>query len=458
VKQDSNGRFSQRAVLIHFFYDIAFLFAILVSLPYIIYRLFTSRRFRAGLIQRLGFVPKRERLEEPAIWVHGVSAGEVKTIQPILERIEQSYPDLEWAISTTTLAGYQMAKKLFGKRFIFYFPLDIGFIVKKVIQRINPRFIILMELEIWPNLLYEADRWGAPVCVINGRISDKSYRGYKRIKKLLPEMDRITLFSVQNIEYRDRLLALDIDPSTIVVTGNIKYDGIDTSEVINSEKVRSYFKLSPCSKILVAGSTHGGEDEILLNIYVSLKREHPDLSLILVPRHIERVDDIEKVCIRAGQTPVRRTSIDGRKGTLGSDEVLILDTIGELDNIYAAADIVFVGGSLVPVGGHNMMEPAGKGKPVLYGPHVFNFTEDVALLEKMKAAVKVEDAEELRVWIDKLLKDKIEAERLGDAARMAVSKAKGATERNFEMINRIFMKAGGNKEPIVSDIHKQGNM
>ncbi|MHC4942952.1 MAG: 3-deoxy-D-manno-octulosonic acid transferase [Planctomycetota bacterium] len=433
------GKFGTKVLLLHLFYDLAFILAILIFLPYILYRLFTSKRFRAGLVQRIGFVPKRKG-KAKSLWIHGVSAGEIKTIVPLLERIEQAYPDVESVISTTTLAGYQMAQKIFNGRFVFYFPLDIGFIVQNVMRRIDPGFIILMELEIWPNFLYKADQWGAPVIIVNGRISDKSFRGYKKLKKLLPEMNRIQLFSVQNKEYEERLINLDVPPDKVVITGNIKYDGIDTSERMDREPVRKELRLSESSRVLVAGSTHDGEDTILLDLLRALQEEHPGLRLILAPRHIERVDDIEKECVRRRFKPIRRTVRGNQVGELAGHEILILDTIGELDRIYSSADLVFVGGSLVPVGGHNMMEPAGKGKPVLFGPHIFNFTEDVALLERNEAALMVQDGAELKACIDRLLKDASEAERLGRQARETIARAKGATERNFELIDSIFLK------------------
>jgi 3-deoxy-D-manno-octulosonic-acid transferase len=433
------GKFGTKVLLLHLFYDLAFLLAIAIFLPYILYRLFTSKRFRAGLVQRIGFVPKRKG-KSKALWIHGVSAGEIKTIVPLLERIEQTYPDVECVLSTTTLAGYQMAQKIFTGRFVFYFPLDIGFIVQNVMRRIDPGFIILMELEIWPNFLYKADQWGAPVVIVNGRISDKSFRGYKKLKKLLPEMDRISLFSVQNKEYEERLINLDVPSEKVVITGNIKYDGIDTSEQTDRGPVLRELRIPEASRVLVAGSTHDGEDAILLDILRTLQPEHPDLRLILAPRHIERVDDIEKECVRRHFKPIRRTMRGNHGGELVFDEVLILDTIGELDQVYSAADLVFVGGSLVPVGGHNMMEPAGKGKPVLFGPHIFNFTEDVALLERNHAVLKVQDGAELRNCIARLLTEADEAEQLGRRARETVARAKGATERNFELIDRIFLK------------------
>ncbi|MBU0754669.1 MAG: 3-deoxy-D-manno-octulosonic acid transferase [Planctomycetes bacterium] len=437
-------RFDGKVVFLHLLYDLAFLVAITLFLPYIIYRLLTSQRFRAGLGQRIGLVPRRKGCRK-AIWIHGVSAGEIKTIAPLLNRIEQAYPEAEWAISTTTLAGYQMARKVFAGRFVFYFPLDIGFIVQNVIRRIDPGFIILMELEIWPNFLYKADQWGSPVMIVNGRISDKSFRGYRRLKKLLPEMDRIQLFSVQNREYQDRLLGLDVPPDKVVVTGNIKYDGIDTAESSERRPVLNELRMAESSRVLVAGSTHSGEDEILLDIFLALKDRHPDLRLILAPRHIERVEDIEKACQRRGMNPIRRTERTAHARLLTQGEVLILDTIGELDRIYSAADLVFVGGSLVPVGGHNMMEPAGKGKPVLFGPYVFNFSEDVALLLRQGAAIQVADDGDLQDWINRLLQEEETAKRVGCEARQAVFQAKGATERNFELIDRIYLRQAFHK-------------
>ncbi|MFH1999998.1 MAG: glycosyltransferase N-terminal domain-containing protein, partial [Planctomycetota bacterium] len=351
------GKTGGKAILLHMLYDFLFITALLVASPYFLYRICMSRRFRAGLIQRLGFVPRR-RNKGRAIWLHGVSAGEIKTIAPLLNRIEQASPETECIISTTTLAGFQMAQKLYKGRFIFYYPLDISFIVQNVIRRVNPGFIILMELEIWPNLLYKADQWGAKVIIVNGRITERSYRRYSKGKRLLPELDRIMVYSVQNIEYRDRLLGLDVDPDKIVVTGNIKYDGIGTSGEPDCDAMNKELKLSKVHRVLVAGSTHSGEEEILLDIFGKLGKEHPDLRLIVAPRHIERVDEIEKACIRRDLVPLRRTLIEYKTGMIEPDEVLILDTIGELDKIYALADIVFVGGSLVPVGGHNLMEPA----------------------------------------------------------------------------------------------------
>lgn len=420
-------------------YDVLFITALAVASPYLLYRICTSRRFRAGLIQRLGFVPKRKGRGR-TIWLHGVSAGEIKTIAPLLDRIEQTYPGHECIISTTTLAGFQMAQKLYQGRFIFYYPLDIGFIVQNVIRRVNPGFIILMELEIWPNLLYKAEQWGAQVIIVNGRITERSYRRYLKGKRLLPELDRIKVFSVQNHEYQNRLLGLDVDPSKIVVTGNIKYDVIDTSQETDCDSMLMELRLTRMNRVLVAGSTHGGEEEILFDIFRTLRAEHDDLRLIVAPRHIERVDDIEKACSRRGLVPVRRTSIETKSGMLRADEVLILDTIGELDRLYALANLVFVGGSLVPVGGHNIMEPAGKGKPVILGPETFNFAEDVALLERSQAVVRVQNAVELEKWMRQLLENPDEAIRIGEAAREAVAQAKGATERNFDLIDSIYLK------------------
>jgi 3-deoxy-D-manno-octulosonic-acid transferase len=428
----------KRSFLIHLFYDFTFVLVILVALPYLLVRLAVSPRFRAGIPQRLGFIPL-----PPAggrmLWIHGVSVGEVKTIQPLLKRLEEEFGPLPCAISTTTPAGYQIAHKIFPDKYTFYFPLDISFIVRRVVRRVRPALVILMELEIWPNLLYEANKAGADVIIVNGRISEKSFRGYRRIKSLLPELNRIVLFSVQNEEYRRRLLDLDVAPEKIVVSGNIKYDGISTAEADDSDAVRRELHLEPEARIVVAGSTHHGEDELLLDAYNEVRENHPALRLVLAPRHLERVAEIERACHRAGLEPLRRTRLVPAAPQIGGGEVLILDTIGELEGVYAAADIVFVGGSLVDVGGHNMLEPAGKGKAVVYGPHVYNFTDEAALLERHGAAVKVAGSKELVETLHRYLDHPDEALKLGRKALEAVSAAKGAAEANVRLIRDHFL-------------------
>lgn len=428
------------SILIHLLYDCAFILLIIIALPYLLIRLAVTRRFRAGIMQRLGFVPHAPG-SRPMLWIHGVSVGEVKTVQPLLMELESEFGPLPCVISTTTQAGHQIARTIFPDRFTFYFPVDISFIVRRVIHRIRPAFIILMELEIWPNLLYEANKYGAEIVIVNGRISEKSFRGYRRFKSILPELNRISLYSVQNEEYRDRLLGLDINERTVVVSGNIKYDGIDTSEAANTVGVRRELHFGPEAQILVAGSTHHGEDEILAGLYCELVRRHPDLRLILAPRHLERSPDIEKVCQRFGLRPRRRTALAPGDGEIGCGEILILDTIGELEGVYAAADLVFVGGSLADIGGHNMLEPAGKGKAVIYGPHVYNFTDEAALLEGRKAAVRVADREELVAVVERLLGDEEEARELGRRAREAVAAATGAAKANVALIRDRFTRA-----------------
>jgi 3-deoxy-D-manno-octulosonic-acid transferase len=295
-----------------------------------------------------------------------------------------------------------------------------------------------MELEIWPNLLYEANKAGTEIIIVNGRISEKSFRGYRRFKRLLPELNRITLFSVQNEEYRRRLLDLDVPEEKVVVSGNIKYDGIDTSEPVDAAAVRGQLCLGSDARVLVAGSTHHGEDEMLLEVYAQVRVAHPALRLVLAPRHLERLAEIERACHRSGLTPRRRTRLGSESREIGCDEVLILDTIGELERVYAAAEMVFVGGSLVDVGGHNMLEPAGKGKAVIYGPQVYNFTEEAALLEGRGAALRVEGTAGLAAAVQRLLDNPEEARELGRQALEAVSAAKGAAEANLTLIREHF--------------------
>jgi len=443
MQQDGKVFPRLRSFFIHQLYDLTILLTILVALPYLLVKIAASRKFRSGLLQRMGFIPGRSSSER-MLWIHGVSVGEVKTIQPLLRRLEVEFGPLACAISSTTPAGYQIARQIFPERYVFYFPLDISFIVRRVIRRIRPGLIILMELEIWPNLLYEASRHDAEVIIVNGRISHRSFRGYRFMRSVLPELDRISLFSVQNEEYRRRLLDLDVAEDRVVISGNIKFDGIDTaedrggSEEDEDHRMRRELCFGAKARILVAGSTHHGEDDLLLQAYPVLARQHPTFRLILAPRHLERVAEIEKACLKNGLRPCRRTHLNSRRDAIGGGEVLILDTIGELERVYSLADVVFVGGSLVEVGGHNMLEPAGKGKAVVYGPHVFNFAEEASLLEGCGAAVRVPDVEALTSTVHGFLEDANAATRLGQRAQKAVAAAKGAAKLNVDLIRRHF--------------------
>src|SRR5262245_18619094 len=426
------GRRPWRAAIAHVLYDLAYVVALLITFPYLAVQLAISRRYRAGLMQRLSFLPQRAR--RPCIWVHGVSVGEVRTARPLVERLEVLYPDLEVIISSTTMAGHKVARGTFPEHYVFYFPLDFGPVVRRVMRKLRPSVIVLMELEIWPNLLYVARKRRAPVLVMNGRLSERSFRGYRRLQWFLPELDLVDFYAVQNETYAQRLRDLGVPTSRAQVTGNLKYEALPgDGELLQAGKLRATLAIRPTARVLLGGSTHPPEEEILLRVFFRLRWTFDDLRLILVPRHIERVPEIERAAHRLGLDSARVTDVrTGRREA--SERVYILDAVGELTSFYAATDVVFVGGSLVGHGGHNMREPASLGKPVLFGPHVQNFHEDVTLLLQSGAALQVKSEAELEREIARLLTDRVAADELGARAKCTVRAVRGACEKNLKVI------------------------
>ncbi|NUN53900.1 MAG: 3-deoxy-D-manno-octulosonic acid transferase, partial [Planctomycetaceae bacterium] len=361
----------------------------------VLFKMLTSRRWRAGLRERLGGVAPREGTR-PCLWIHGVSVGEVLAARTLVARIREEMPGWEIVLSTTTRTGNEVARRTFPGTRVFYYPLDFSFSTERVLGRIRPDGVVLLELEIWPNFLLSTSRRGIPVFLVNGRITERSLRGYRVLQKFIPEpMDRIHLYCVQTPSYRDRFLAVGVPPERVFVTGTMKFDTVETEGV---EGLRGRFAAAlgflPGDWVLVAGSTHDGEEEAVLAAYLAVLGRDPRARLVLAPRHPERVAAVEAAVRQAGLVPVRRTLLPDAAGDGGT--VVILDTMGELGPLYAVADCVFVGGSLVPHGGQNMMEPAGKARPVLTGPHTWNFEEVVEVLAASGGLEVVADAGALR--------------------------------------------------------------
>jgi len=434
-----NGREDLKASLLHLFYNGFYLAALLVGLPYVVFKMLTQARFRAGLDQRLGRIRKRGG-DARCLWVHGVSVGELLAATRFVERFRRRHRDWEVVISTTTRAGYTVARRHYADLFVFYFPFDLSPVVSRVFQRIRPDLVILIELEIWPNFLLISRRFGVPVALLNGRISDRSFRGYRIWRPFLAEPIRqISLFCVQNKKYAARLCALGVPRRDVFVTGTMKYDTIVT-EGAESLRLRMIeeLRIAPESIVIIGGSTHPPEERFLLTAYRELAENHPNLVLILVPRRPERLDEVEGEIRSAGLRCVRKSGIPDRSTSLARNEVILVDTMGELSRIYGAADLVFVGGSLVPHGGQNMMEPAGLGKAVLFGPDVRNFQDSVDLLLDEEAAVMVNDPENLARAVRALLEDRSRMAAMGRRAHSLVRANQGASERSVEILRQRF--------------------
>jgi 3-deoxy-D-manno-octulosonic-acid transferase len=373
--------------------------------------------------------------------VHGVSVGEVLAARGLVAAMEEAMPGWDVVLSTTTRSGQEVARRNFPGFHLFYYPIDFSFVTRRVLDRIRPDVVVLLELEIWPNFLLSTSRRGIPVFLVNGRITERSVRGYRWLQKAIPEpLDRIRLYAVQTAAYRDRFLALGVPPGRVFVTGNMKFDTVVTEGVeALRASVAASLGLRGDEWILIAGSTHDGEEGAVLGAFRAVAEGDPRARLVLVPRHVERVAAVEEAVRAAGFRPVRRTRLAAAEGSAGTGgggpaPVLVVDTMGELGSLYAVADAVFVGGSLVPRGGQNVLEPAGFGKPVVIGPHRWNFAEAVEELAAAGGLEVVPDAAGLREAILRLHADRGAAARRGEAARGAVLRGKGATRRTLDLL------------------------
>jgi len=413
-------------------YDLIFLIVTIVYLPIYLFR----RKFHHGFLARLGILPKGLSLDRP-IWIHAVSVGEVLAIRRLLDELRKIYPDKKFVISTVTATGNKIAQGIAkGSDFLTYLPLDFSFIISAVLDRINPSIFIIAETEIWPNLITHLYRRKIPVITVNGRISDNSFKGYLSIRVFIkPILNKVSLFCVQSSSDQERLKALGVPEAKVSVTGNMKFDNTDYTDSkkdYTDYKKKLYLELQ--DKLLVAASTHPQEEEIILGAYKKLLSEFGQIKLLIAPRHPERSNAIAKIVSRFGFQPVFVSSLPTESIPRG---VFILDSLGQLLPFYSIADIVFVGGSLVKKGGHNILEPAFQGKPILFGPYMFNFRDIVDLFLTNKAAILVNNQEELAINIADLLNNPPKAIALGKRAFNLILENQGATKRNAQYLRKV---------------------
>ncbi len=418
-------------------YHGVFLVAGLVLAPLVIWRSIVDRRYRAALWRRTGRVAPTDP-DRRAVWVHGVSVGEVKGLATLIALIARDRPDLDVVVSATTPTGYELARRLYPDHRVVHYPLDFGLFPGRALDRVRPVCVLLMELEIWPNFLQAAARRGIPVAIVNGRISERSFRGYRMVRPLIPQLDWIELFCVQDGVYRDRLLALGVDPKRIAVTGNVKYDNLCLREpVTEAARLRDWLSADG-RPVLVCGSTHGREDEWLADCAtrVAVRRGAP-IRVVVAPRHPERAGAVADGLRQRGHGFVRWSACGEALPVLDDRDVVVVDTIGQLEAFYGACDVAFVGGSLVPHGGQNMLEPAALGRAVLFGPHTANFRADVELLLGAGAAIQVEGVAALEVALHDLLADPGQRQELGRRAIDLIRRNQGATERTERLVGSL---------------------
>ena len=418
-----------------YLYNFAYLVIIILASPFLIITSIRNGKYRQGWGAKfLGFVP-RCRNDKPCIWLHAVSVGEVNLLQTILTEISLKHPDWECVISTTTLSGMDLAKRKYSQYTVFYCPLDFSWAVANAFRRIKPDMLVLVELEIWPNIIRTAHKRGCPVVIANGRLSEHSFAGYRRIGFLIRQtMKRIAAVAAQNKDYASRFVSLGVDASRVHITGSIKFDGAQTNrENEATQSLMSLSGLDPDVPVILAGSTQIEEETQILQTYTELLPDHQELQLIIVPRHPERFDAVAEMLKNQSISWIRRSEITEPLAS-GMWKILLVDVIGELGAWWGTADIALVGGSFGKRGGQNMIEPAAYGAAVCFGPSTRNFRDVVQQLLDAQAAVVVHDQLELTEFVRKCLQDKPFSEDLGTRAKNLVSEQLGATTQTINIL------------------------
>ena len=409
-------------------------------------------KYRRSLPERLGRVATWTG-PVPPIWLHAVSVGEVMAATPLALELASRRPDLPLLVSTVTDTGRAVAEQRLPARQYVFFPLDFGWAVRPALDRLRPRAVLLTETEIWPNFIRACGMRGIPVVLINGRISPRSFSRYRRVRPLFARvLQGIGLFCMQTSQDAARILELGAPEDRVHVVGNLKFDLAMAGHTGEGLAVRTMLGLPNARPVLVAGSTHRGEEESVLKAFQAARRAAADLVLLLAPRHPERLAEVEGLLAQAGLQWVRRSRLPAppapacatadrsRQAGLPVEElppVILLDTMGELAKLYAAGTIVYVGGSLVPIGGHNVLEAAAYARPVLFGPHMGNFAEMARLFLEQGAGLQVRDATELGEQIVRLFAEPAVARRMGEVGRRIVDTHRGASRRTVDLLETV---------------------
>jgi 3-deoxy-D-manno-octulosonic-acid transferase len=435
-------------------YSLLTLIVFVAVSPYFLYQAVRYKKYVGSLGQRLGYLPITLNVDgDESIWIHAVSVGEALTARALTAELKARYPRLRLYLSTTTIAGQQVAKKNLPQvDGIFYFPFDWAFIVRRTLDIVKPRLFIMMETEIWPNLLRMCQARAIHTIMINGRISSRSYPRYRLIRpffrRVLEDVDR---FCMQSEESARRLIDLGADGSRVTVTGSLKFDSLQVPMPIvhgkPRERVLRFFRVSSSRVVIVAGSTMKSEERAVLRAFARIKTLAPGALLILAPRHPARFGEVERLARDEGFVTARRSDlpIDAEPRA----DVVVLDTLGELAQLYQLATAVFVGGSLADHGGHNILEPAIFGKPIIFGPHMQNFKEIADTFLANAAAIQVHSESGLDEALRTLVTDPVGRARLGAAARALVEANRGAKDKTLEVIADLLppSPAGGVVRP-----------
>jgi 3-deoxy-D-manno-octulosonic-acid transferase len=431
----------------YFVYSLVTLALFVAISPYFVYQAIRHKKYVGSLGQRLGYLPISFNIDgEESIWIHAVSVGEALTARAFIADLRARYPRLRLYLSTTTLAGQQVARQsLQHVDAVFYFPFDWAFIVRRTLDIVKPRVFVMVETEIWPNLLRACAERGVKTVMVNGRISKRSYPRYRLVRPLfrrvLAHVDR---FCMQSEESARRIIDLGADKDKVTVTGSLKFDSLQMPAPVAHGRPRGrvlrFFRVAPTRIVVVAGSTVKGEELAILKAFARLKLTVPSALAVLAPRQPERFAEVERLARDAGFQTVRRSNlpIDAEPRA----DLVVLDTLGELAQIYQIATVTFVGGSLVDHGGHNILEPAVFGKPIVFGPHMQNFQEIADAFLSNGAAIQVRGDRELEDALVSFVTDPVRRARFGAAARALVDANRGAKDKTMAVFAELLPSSG----------------
>jgi 3-deoxy-D-manno-octulosonic-acid transferase len=418
--------------------DFAYLVTCIVGAPWLVYRLCTPGRRDLLLRFGVGLPEAASR----SIWLHGSSAGEVSVLRPLVAVLERDHPGTPLVITAFTATGLATARKLYARHRVVPLPFDFSFLVTRYLRRFDPRLLVVAESEFWPNLIGVASTRGVPIALVNGKMSAKSFRVHLRTHLVPRVLRKLDLLAVQTDEHAERLRGLGVDPPRVHVTGNMKYDLTHVAAgAERASELRHSLGFESSDVVIIGGSLHEREDEALLDAYAAAAETCLEAALIVVPRYPADAPDVMQRAQARGYTCALKTTVDaGAAPAPGRGGVLVVDTVGDLGKLYAIADLAFVGGSLyfrgANKGGHNLMEPAILGVPVLFGPYNFSFKETVDDLLAARAGRLVRDAAELTTAVVALVSDRDGRRDLGQRARQVVLAGQGATERNYALLAR----------------------
>jgi 3-deoxy-D-manno-octulosonic-acid transferase len=412
--------------------------SLMVSLPFWLLQGWRHGKYRAGLGERLGMIPSRLVASSGAtIWIHAVSVGEVLAISGLAEELKKRSPQRRIVVSTTTDTGQRLARSRFGEENVFYFPLDFAFAVRPYLRFLRPKLMVIAETEFWPNFLRLGHDCGASIAVVNARISDRSWPGYRRFRPLLTRvLQNVDLFLAQTDEDASRLQDIGAPAARVQVSGNLKFDVPVPSAPAIVASLRAAFQKANAGPVIVCGSTVDDEEALLLSAFANVLASHPRAVMILAPRHPERFSEVGQLLEKLGIHFWRRSLWTGDPIVGG---VLLLDTIGELSALYALADIAFVGGSLVPRGGHNIIEPAQHGVPIVVGNHTENFRDMIGLFQS-KEALRIVGPAELPLVLMELISNPAERQALGRRAAEVLQSQMGATKRTADALEQLLVQ------------------